>query len=70
MELWLWVIVGGLVGTVLMYLTAIAAEKLNITSGGRCGGPQAIGRWVLGLFDACFDEPEGLWLRLKPKLIS
>ena len=52
MELWLWVIVGGLVGTVMMDITAIAAEKLNITNGGRCGGPQAIGRWTLGLFDA------------------
>ena len=50
MELWLWAGVGGLAGTVLMDLTAIAAEKLNITSGGRCGGPQVIGRWVLGLF--------------------
>ena len=54
MELWLWAVVGGLVGTVLMDLTAIAAEKLKITSGGRCGGPQVIGRWVFGLFDARF----------------
>ena len=54
MELWLWAVVGGLAGTVLMDLTAIAAEKLNITSGGRCGGPQVIGRWVFGIFDARF----------------
>ena len=52
MDLWLWAVVGGLAGTVLMDLTAIAAEKLNITRGGRCGGPQVIGRWVFGLFDA------------------
>jgi hypothetical protein len=54
MELWLWTIVGGLAGTVLMDFTAIAAEKLHITSGGRCGGPQVIGRWVFGLFDGRF----------------
>ncbi len=54
MELWLWAVVGGLAGTVLMDLTAIAAEKLSITSGGRCGGPQVIGRWVFGIFDARF----------------
>ena len=54
MGLWLWAVVGGLAGTVLMDLTAIAAEKLNITSGGRCGGPQVIGRWVFGIFDARF----------------
>ncbi len=47
-------IFGGLVGTILMDITAIAAEKLNITSGGRCGGPQVIGRWVFGIFDARF----------------
>ena len=46
MELWLWAVVGGLAGTVLMDLAAIAAEKLNITRGGRCGGPQ--GLWVHG----------------------
>ncbi len=54
MELWLWAVVGGLAGTVLMDLTAIAAEKLNITRGGRCGGPQVIGRWVFGIFDGRF----------------
>lgn len=54
MELWIWVVVGGLAGIVLMDITAITAEKLNITRGGRCGGPQAIGRWTLGLFDARF----------------
>jgi len=54
MELWGWVVIGGLAGTVLMDITAIVAEKLNITSGGRCGGPQVIGRWVFGIFDACF----------------
>lgn len=51
MELWIRAVVGGLAGTALMDVTAIAAEKLNITSGGRCGGPQVIGRWVFGLFD-------------------
>jgi hypothetical protein len=51
MQLWFWAVIGGLAGTVLMDLTAIAAEKLNITSGGRCGGPQVIGRWVFGLFN-------------------
>jgi len=54
MELWLWTVVGGLAGTVLMDLTAIAAEKLNITKGGRCGGPQVIGRWVFGMLKARF----------------
>ncbi len=54
MELWLWAVVGGLAGTALMDLTAIAAEKLNITRGGRCGGPQVIGRWVVGIFDSRF----------------
>ena len=48
MELWLLVIVGGLAGTVLMDVSAIAAEKLNITSGGRCGG--APGYWALGVW--------------------
>ncbi len=46
--------IGGLAGTVLMDITAIAAEKLKITSGGRCGGPQVIGRLVLGIFDGRF----------------
>ena len=54
MELWIWAVVGGLAGTVLMDFTAIVSEKLNITSGGRCGGPQVIGRWVFGLFDGRF----------------
>jgi len=54
MELWLWAIVGGLAGTVLMDIAAIAAEKLNITRGGRCGEPQVIGRWMYGIFDASF----------------
>ncbi len=54
MELWIWAVIGGLAGTVLMDLTAIAAEKLKITSGGRCGGPQVIGRWVFGTFDGRF----------------
>ncbi len=45
MELWVWIVIGGLAGTILMDITAIAAEKLHITSGGRCGGPQVIGRW-------------------------
>jgi hypothetical protein len=54
MELWILVVVGGLAGTVLMDLTAIAAEKLKITSGGRCGGPQVIGRWVFGTFKGRF----------------
>ena len=54
MEFWYWAVIGGLAGTVLMDITAIAAEKLNITSGGRCGGPQVIGRWVFGIFDARF----------------
>ncbi len=54
MELWLWAVIGGLAGTVLMDITAIAAEKLKITSGGRCGGPQVIGRLVLGIFDGRF----------------
>ncbi len=48
------VFVGGLIGTVLMDVIAIAAEKLNITRGGRCGGPQVIGRWVFGIFDGHF----------------
>ena len=48
--MWFWLVVGGLAGTVLMDITAIAAERLNITSGGRCGGPLVIGRWVFGLF--------------------
>lgn len=34
MELWIWVVVGGLAGIVLMDITAITAEKLNITRGG------------------------------------
>lgn len=54
MELWLWAVVGGLAGTVLMDLIAIAAEKLKITSGGRCGGPQVIGRLVIGMFEGRF----------------
>ncbi len=48
MELWLWSPVGGLVGTVLMDLTASLANALRIRWGG-CGGNAAIGRWVLGL---------------------
>ncbi len=41
-------VIGGLAGTVLMDITAIAAEKLKITSGGRCGGP-SLGLGHLGM---------------------
>ncbi len=53
MELWLWPPVGGLVGTVLMDLTASLAEALRIRWGG-CGGNAAIGRWVFGLLAGRF----------------
>ncbi len=44
MELWLWAVVGGLAGTVLMDLTATAAEKLNITRvTGGVEGPRLLG---------------------------
>ena len=53
MELWLWAVVGGLVGTVLMDITASLANALRIRWGG-CGGNAAIGRWVLGLLAGRF----------------
>ncbi len=49
MELWLWAVVGGLAGTVLMDVVGWIAGKLRIGWGG-CGGSAAMGRWVLGVF--------------------
>jgi len=49
-ELLLWSIVGGIVGTVLMDIADKIMERTNFTKGAACGGPRALGRWFLGLF--------------------
>ena len=43
----IWCFIGGLAGTVLMDIADKCAGKLHIPWGG-CGGPAALGRWVLG----------------------
>ncbi len=54
MELLLWSIVGGIVGTVLMDVADKIMERTNFTKGAACGGPRALGRWFLGLFSGHF----------------
>ncbi len=54
MELLLWPIVGGMVGTVFMDVADKIMERTNFTSGAACGGPRALGRWFLGLFSGHF----------------
>ncbi len=54
MELLLWPIVGGIVGTLFMDIADKIMERTNFTMGAACGGPRALGRWFLGLFSGHF----------------
>ena len=54
MELLLWSIVGGVIGTVFMDIADKIMERTNFTMGAACGGPRALGRWFLGLLSGQF----------------
>ena len=54
MELIIWSLVGGIVGTVFMDIADQFMDRLNFTKGYACGGPRAIGRWSLGMLSGQF----------------
>ncbi len=54
MELLFWSIVGGIVGTVLMYIADKFMDRVNFTACAACGGPRALGRWALGMLSGHF----------------
>ncbi len=54
MELLIWSIVGGIVGTVFMDIADKLMERANFTQGAACGGPRALGRWFLGMLNGRF----------------
>ena len=54
MELIIWSLAGGIVGTVFMDIADQFMDRLNFTKGYACGGPRAIGRWALGMFSGQF----------------
>jgi hypothetical protein len=49
-ELIIWSLVGGIVGTAFMDIADQFMDRVNFTTGYACGGPRALGRWALGMF--------------------
>jgi hypothetical protein len=53
-ELIVWSLVGGIVGTAFMDIADQVMDRMKFTKGYACGGARALGRWALGMFSGHF----------------